>query len=91
VAITQHPSIAVTSVRPDYRTVQQDLQTRTTAKVSVAGQSPAQFDPAAAHRVSATVDDSKAAVTVRFDPPPDPRNVDSTAFVVGVNTCYPAA
>jgi hypothetical protein len=89
VGITKHPSVAVTSVRPDFRTFQQLAGTVRKVNLRMAGQ-PLVEEPPETHTMSVKIDSASQSVTVRYDPLADPGGVDSTAFVVGVYTCYPA-
>jgi hypothetical protein len=90
VAITKHPSIAITSMRPDYRAFQLLAgTTRRQINLSLASQ-PLGAEPPPTHTMSVNVDRASQSVTVQYDPLADPGGAQSTAFVVGVSTCYPA-
>jgi hypothetical protein len=85
VGLTKYPSISVTAPAPPQPSLRQELLASPVARVTVAAQTPNED-----YTVS-EVDGSTGSFSVKFTPPADPGSVDSTAFVVGVNTSYPGS
>jgi len=86
VGLSRYPSIAVKAANAPENPVQQRMLAGSASRVTVANQGPSE-----GYGISSGVDAESGLFTVRFDPPADPGTINSTAFVVGVNTFYPAA
>jgi hypothetical protein len=93
VAISKNPSLRVATRRANYQEIARTLEAAGPAALSFLGKPMGSLGEKRGYEVSVTTDSRKEAVQLNFSPSAQIADdtVDSTAYVLGVQTNYPAA
>ncbi|MCU7917553.1 MAG: lamin tail domain-containing protein [Candidatus Thiodiazotropha sp. (ex Epidulcina cf. delphinae)] len=94
VVISKKVSLTITSKRANYKTVARDIQALPSAHLKFLGMPMgATMDGSSKHETLVTTNDDDASVVINFEPSPEVAgdSIESTAFVLGVQTDYPTA
>ena len=93
VAISTYPTVEITVTSSDYQSIAQTFQQTTSVSVSFLG-IPLGSSTESTYSHSVSVNSAEQSVTITLNPPPQTVSgsaVSSTAWVLGVETNYPAA